>query len=78
MLESERESYSATVTLAELQYRYILMGQAHVHITLTPPPPTAIETLANADVETGPKLHKHRGWKPFGEDVAELGGGRDV
>jgi hypothetical protein len=53
------------------------MGQAHVHIFVTPPPP-AVETLATADVETRPKLCKHHGRKPFGEDVGELGGGRDV
>jgi hypothetical protein len=46
-----------------------LMGQAHIHITLTP---LAVETLVTADVETGPKLRKHRGRKPFGEDVSEL------
>ena len=51
------------------------MGQAHVHISVTPP---AVETLASADVETRLKLCKHRGRKPFGEDVGELGGGRDV
>jgi hypothetical protein len=37
-----------------------------------------VETLATADVETGPKLRKHHRQKPFGEDVGELGGGRDV
>jgi hypothetical protein len=47
--------------------------------TLTPPPPPrAGETIATADVETGPKLRKHHRQEPLGEDVGELGGGRDV
>jgi hypothetical protein len=37
--------------------------------TLTPP---ADETLATADVETGPKLGEHRRRKTLGEDVDEL------
>jgi hypothetical protein len=40
--------------------------------------PSAVETLATADVETGPKLRKHGRRKPLGEDVGELGGGRDM
>jgi hypothetical protein len=35
-------------------------------------------TQATADVETGPKLRKHHRREPLGEDVGELGGGRDV
>jgi hypothetical protein len=41
-------------------------------------PPPVVETLATADVETRPKLSKHHRRKLFGEDVGELGGGRDV
>jgi hypothetical protein len=42
---------------------------------LTPP---AIETLATGDVETGPKLLKHRRREALGEDVGKLRSGRDV
>jgi hypothetical protein len=54
---------------------YIPNGPDPYTNTLTPP---AVEALAIADVETGPKLRKHRRRKPFGEDVGELGGGRHV
>jgi hypothetical protein len=37
-----------------------------------------VKTLATADIETGPKLHKHHRRKPLGEDISELGGGWDV
>jgi hypothetical protein len=39
--------------------------------TLTPPPPRS-HNLATADVETGPKLIKHRGVETLREDVGEL------
>jgi len=45
------------------------------HNSNTPP---AVPTLAIADVETGPKLAKHRGRKALGEDVGELRRRRDV
>jgi hypothetical protein len=44
-----------------------------IHIT-----PPAVETLATTDVETGPKLLKHRRDKALGEDVDELRGSRDM
>jgi hypothetical protein len=37
-----------------------------------------VETLATTDIDTGPKLLKHRRRKPLGEDVDELRGGRNV
>jgi hypothetical protein len=42
---------------------------------LTPP---AVATLAITDVETEPKLREHRGGEALGEDIRELGGGRDA
>ena len=45
------------------------------HNSNTPP---AVPTLAIADVETGPKLAKHRGRETLGEDVGELRRRRDV
>jgi hypothetical protein len=44
-------------------------------IHLTPP---AVETLATADIEIGPKLLKYRRWEALGEDVGELISSRDL
>jgi hypothetical protein len=41
-------------------------------ITILYPPPSGSHNSATADVETGPKLIKHRGVKPLREDVGEL------
>jgi hypothetical protein len=49
------------------------MGLLTYKHTLTPLP--AIETLATADVETGPKLRRGQ---PLSEDVGELGSHQDV
>jgi hypothetical protein len=42
------------------------------------PPPHTIEIVGATDVETGSKLREHREGIPFGEDVGELGGRRDM
>jgi hypothetical protein len=56
-----------------------LLILAHTWFAFGLPSKTGCDkTLSTADVETGPKLYKHHRWKPFGEDVGELGGGRDV
>lgn len=47
-------------------------NDSHTQIHLTPP---AVKTLAMIDVETGPKLLKHRRGMALGEDVGELRGG---
>jgi hypothetical protein len=40
--------------------------------------PPAIETLATANVEIGPKLREHQEGQPLGEHVSDLGSRRDV
>jgi hypothetical protein len=55
-----------------------ILGQSplqHKDNTLTP---LVVETLGTIDVETGPKLLKHRCRESLGEDVGELRSGRDM
>jgi hypothetical protein len=40
--------------------------------------PTAVETLATTNVETGQNIRKHQSGQTLREDVCELGGRRNV
>src|SRR6266542_938522 len=72
LIVNERSTYCGSPR-TNRPYSYTSLGPTQ-H-TLTPP---AVETLATADVETGPKLREHQGRKPLGEDVGDLGGRRNV
>ena len=68
-------SYSNTSPQSELLAQQSLQTGHEKKYNTRAPPQTQ---LATGDVEAGAELDESRGRETLGEDVGELGGGRDV
>ena len=70
--------YSYSNNPRSLNYRHNGVCRLNTKRSTTHEPPTSRTQLATGDVEAGAELGEGRGQETLGEDVGELGGGRDV